>query len=377
MQTQKQTNLGKVFLAVALLTLSIFSISFVSATGEFWACFTDGDTIDYCSSNIPDRFCSSDICKYCMKTYDENNDCYSPGSFSICTGTATNSCTGGTTGSGNDQNAPIINLNSPLNGSVYTDRSVMFSLNTNEISDVYYLDLINGRGRWTRVCTDCSSYSKRRSFKEGFNSLQIRATDVAGNEAFRNVDFFIDSKNPQITKTEPKKGFANGDFMVQFKELNPRNLTLNYGNFIQGFRTAQINLSICVDVRGKVTCETSVNLASFDGQTIEYWFSLKDVANNVKDSKHIFLQVDTTFPEFDNVVVTVDDSKGIFNIQTSEPVTLEYIDFGESRPSWRRLCSDCASYTRSKTFRDGMHLLNLQATDEAGNSVGTALNFTI
>jgi len=50
-----------------------------------------------------------------------------------------------------DVTPPELIVRSPENGDIFDSRRVLFDLNVNEESDIYYLDNINGRGRWSRV----------------------------------------------------------------------------------------------------------------------------------------------------------------------------------------------------------------------------------
>ena len=106
------------------------------------------------------------------------------------------------------------------------------------------------------------------------NNIGFKIVDVVGNTAYENISFFIDSKKPRIYKTEPRSGFANGDFYVQFMEENPSLLNINYGNFITGFRNANVDLNTCVQDRTKTNCNINVDLDDYDGQEIDYFFKV-------------------------------------------------------------------------------------------------------
>jgi len=360
----------------ALIIFSIvIMINFVSA--DFWGCFTKGDKIDFCNPNTNDRTCGSTLCKYCMKNFNETRQCYNQGNFNLC-----NSMGGecGVFGGGNiDGEPPILTLNDPINNSLQTKRRILVDFTVDEESDVYYLDLINGRGRWTRVCRDCREYSRTRSFKEGYNHLRIRATDVVGNEEFQEISFLVDSKKPKISKTGPKRGFANGLFEVRFKEENPEKLELHYGNIITGFRVEELDLGTsCYKDRKKTYCEINVDLEDYDEQEIEYWFELEDIVGNFDDSRHINIGVDTTFPIINSIEKIVDGTRVEFTLNITELNfdEAEYIDNSALRPRWRRLCSRLKEgmCERRIVLKDeGEHKIDIQVIDDAGNIIGESV----
>ncbi len=284
-----------------------------------------------------------------------------------------------------DSEAPNLSVNSPEQEEVYTSRSVLLDMNINERSDLYYYDNIYGRGRWTRVCSDCYSYSGARSFKEGLNDITFIAVDAVGNQANLTREFFVDSKKPRIKRSEPRRGFASGLFEVQFQEDNPVELILHYGTPNPGMRQAEVDLESCVEDRGRRNCEIEVELEDFDGEEIVYWFGLEDIAGNYDESKPVELKVDTTFPVLNNPLSFWSQGEGRyaryiyfnFNITEENFDEVSYIDWSETRPRWKRLCSrlrDGKCEVR-KTFRRGEHNLDIQITDEAGNAVGFPMSF--
>ena len=363
-----------VMLGIFALVVLLLIIPSVSAQ-DFWACFGNGDRINFCDSRIADRTCTGSVCKYCMDFYSEEFDCFAPGNFNACNSGGGQCSEFGTGGGGIDADAPVMTFQSPLSNSLHTERRVLIDVDVDEEADIYYTDLDEGRGRWTRLCTDCSSYAKERSFSDGENSLRFRSTDSSGNEAFFDVTFFIDSKEPRVSRTEPRKGFANGFFSVQFKEDNPETLVLHYGVF-GNMKLKNLNIvNDCTENRGTFSCDTSVPLAEFDGQTISYWFTLTDIAGNSADSKVTELQVDITPPVINSIDFELDDNRATFTFDITEPNfdEIEYIDNSASRPKWKRICSKLKEGMcegRISLRELGEHDIDFQVIDEAGNIIG-------
>ncbi len=376
----------KLILSMIMILVVVMCVSFVSA--EFWLCMGKGERIDYCSNYKPSWTCPYDNgCEKCMSVYRESENCYVHGSWNKCNRVDKECSFGSNTTI--DQTPPILTVNSPNNGDVFSSRKVLFDLFVDEYSSIYYIDNINGRGRWRRICSNCiGSYSKSLSFKDGLNDITIKAKDGAGNPVEVDREFYVDSKKPKIRKTYPKNGFANGIFEVEFDEENPRSLVLYYGDCEGGgcvgmrevvFDKQDIeNEDNCELIKKKYYCEIEVDLDEYNEKEIEYWFELSDVADTKVESKHVWLEVDSSDPVIINDGKFWEQGEGryakyvYFNIEIDEPnfdeVSYFYID-SRGRMREKRLCSRLKNgiCSAKKSFRNGEELLNIQVTDEAGN----------
>jgi hypothetical protein len=367
----------KITLVIAgvLLFSVLLSVNFVSA--EFWGCFERGEIIDFCNSAVPDRTCKGNGCFYCMDFYDEENNCYLQGNFNICNGIPRSCSVGSGTAPELDKNPPSFDLINPIEGGIYSDRSFPVIFELDEKADVYYMDNVNRPGRWTRVCNDCTSGNRRRSFRDGFNHLTFRYVDVIGNEGIEDVTFRVDSIKPRISRTDPRRGFASGVFSVEFREENPDSLILRYGNDAEGMREREVDFeNECEKGRRGIECETFTDIGDFDGQEILYWFELKDIAGSIVKSRDVFLKVDTTDPEFLTIVEkngrSVTLELGITEMNFDRAV---YEILSDSRPRERTLCSrlrdvvgDFGTCERRIRLREGTHTIALRVRDDAGNS---------
>ena len=380
-------NTTKAIIGVLALTfIVVLTTNLVSA--EFWACFDQGERIEFCNNYKPAETCTlSNGCQRCMSVYNEATDCYVHGSWPKCN-QLPQGCSVFGNGSNIDEEPPVFELSSPLNDSLFTERSALVEFSLDEIADVYYTDVIDGRGRWIRVCSNCNpgnpSYSRERSFSEGMNLLEFRAVDGVGNEAFETVQFFIDSKKPKIKKAEPKKGFANGDFFVEFQEENPELLTIYYGN-----NNENIGIDTCIPSgtsNDKMKCNTHIDLSSYDGQVIGYWWTIEDIAGNTHSYKKQNISVDMTAP-----VVTNPDSffhyengtKYVYfhldiTEQNFDEVVYSYLD-DRGRIKEKRICSrlDEGMCEKKLSFREGIYNLTVSVWDEAGNSIALPADFVV
>ncbi|MEN9626541.1 MAG: hypothetical protein RL557_869 [archaeon] len=359
---------GMMFIAVCSFVLLI-SLSYVSAYS--WLCLERGD--GYTKPNGDVDICDKSSCTYCV-----DSDGYST-SFGHCGGSP--SCDGEGGGSV-DSEPPVLTVNSPTNNNVYDSKKVLFDVSSNELIALYYMKN-DGKENWKRLSSSTSSYSKTVSLDEGENDITIKGVDENDNEAEIVKTFFVDSKDPKIKKTSPKSGFANGLFEVQFEEDNPTSLVLFYGTD-SVTRQVVFNLDTCTTDRRKTTCTQQVNLAEFDGEEIEYWVELEDIAGNTDESKPIGLDVDMTAPVITNPTNfwTMPDEDHIqFNLAITELNFDEavYIDNSDSKPKEKRICSSLKNglCTKTVSFKDGHHDLDIIVRDDAGNFVMQNIEFDV
>ena len=134
-------------------------------------CLTKGQVIP--SEEVQRYKCKFDLCEVCT------TDNLYPTAPGYCGGIAGCTPLGGDPGI--DVTPPVLTINSPVNDALYNSRKVSFNLSANEISDLTYIDNVNGRGRWSRLASNVKSYNKELSFKDGVNNITIRAEDQEGN----------------------------------------------------------------------------------------------------------------------------------------------------------------------------------------------------
>ncbi len=376
---------NKIIVLMMLAAGAIILLSLAGVNAQFYACFSKGQKINFCNPATPDRTCTSSFgCFYCMNSFNADSNCYNQGSINACNSIPFECSTEG--GSPEiDSEPPQLTINDPINGEIYTDDNLLINLNTDEEADVSYLDNINGKGKWTRVCSDCMSYNRKRNLEEGLNNLTFKAADALGNAMFKDLAFFVDSREPSISRTEPgRNDFASGNFGVEFREENPESLVLHFGNNNTGWQSQNIDLdSECLIDRSKKTnCETDTDLDAYNGQELYYWFELTDIADQMEKSKIVKVYVDTSAPIINNFEYFIDDGRVTFNMTIIEENfdEAEYIDNSATRPRWSSLCGSLKKDNTCKktvSLRDGEHSIDIQILDEAGNSIGTHVDITL
>lgn len=380
-QEKKDVNKKLLVLSIMFIASAIIIISLAGLTSAYQLyCSGKGEKIKFCGLIGEKVICNSGDCQICMYSYDTTNKCYNYGGpLTKCYAHGANTC--GIVGNGTslDVTPPIITLTSPVNNSLYNKRNVLFSLSVNEKSDLYFADAINGRGRWSRLCANCMSYTGLRSFKDGSNIIRIKAVDKADNEAFKDVTFFVDSQKPRIYSMLPKSKFASGFFQLEYTETNLKKINLTYGNLAKGFKI--VTLNSCAS-GAKVLCNTSVNLNDYNGQEISYWFSVEDNAGNSVTSKTVSkLKVDTKAPVINSLNYNITGKSVMFMVNITEDNldVVQYMDLSASKPRFINLCTKLVNGMCNKkvTFSSGHHNLLVNVLDDAGNKAAKNASFDI
>ena len=260
-----------------------------------------------------------------------------------------------------DLGKPILTTNTF--DDLYPDKKVEFELFVNEDVDLLYYDY--GTEKEKKSCSKCDYYNKKISFNDGYYDLDIIARDKAGNEDRKHVSFAVDSRKPKIRKIEPRRGFANGEFRIEYDEINLDGISLFYnGN----------EKVLSCDSGYKKECVANVNLNGFT--EVNYYFVVRDSFYAVS-SKVYTLEVDVEAPVFDKFEKIIDGKYVYFDIEVSEEVDLEYKDTLDKKPRWRTLKKGVDSYEGRKSFKKGSHDVIVRGLDEAENVVIETFSFVV
>jgi len=371
-ENKKQVMQFTILIALAL----VLSLSLVSASQLL--CLGKGEKVKFseCNPAINDYTCTFDFCQICVRLC--SNGAFGPSSPNGCNSQG-NGCIA-LNDTDLDKEPPVIDINNPQEGSLYIEKSPLLDIELDETGDIYYTDNLKNDGKWTRVCTRCNGYDRKRTFKEGLNNLTFRATDPLGNSAYYNLTFFIDTKKPKITKIDPRNGLTSGSFYVEFREDNPLTLTAIYN--ASPTQTESINLEdSCIVEKSKHSCSFDLDFENLNNKTVRVIFNLTDIAGNSYSSKPILLKVDTTFPVINSLDYELEGLglNIITNITEANFDDVSYIDNSDPKSRWKRLCSSLKNgiCQRKITLRSGNHSLDIQVTDDAGNSVAQNIQVII
>ncbi|MFH1802935.1 MAG: hypothetical protein ABH864_05825 [archaeon] len=285
-----------------------------------------------------------------------------------------------------------LTINSPSQ-EVFDGRRVQFNVTTNlEVDEVTYIDTAEDRPRERTLCRrNCFGYGNDRertkSFRDGFHNVTFKAIKDGAVVDEKTAEFRTDSKDPQITKTEPRKGFSNGGFNAEFREDNPVRLILSYGNDQTGFRDFEVSIEQSCTLDNKYECEAEVDVSGYHGQEISYWFNLTDILGQTDQSRERELDVDVVAPILNNPGSYWIQGEEryeryiYFTFNVTEPNfdEINYVDWNDRTPRERRLCSRLSDgiCEKRKRFVDGEHNLTIYIKDEAGNTFESNLYFAV
>ncbi len=341
---KKYTIISFIILSIALGSLSSFVNAHTNAN-DWWLCTHE-------PHELPSgRLCDASCCIVCISK-DPLNDCLSfPGRPR---------CSCNFDKETNDTQAPYINILEPTQGSTLNSKTAKLHIVLNEKAK---LELSVNGGDFKRLCSDCGLYDGKRVFVEGFNTVQIKATDESNNMAIAPLSFTVDSKKPAITAVTPSSGYANGDFEVKYTEANVKTITV----YIKGSADSDFiphALSSCPS-GAKVSCSIHLDISAYEGQQIQHYFTVSDGANNV-NSKTKKVSVDSTAPLL-TINAPLDgfynEKKLLWDVTSNEPVKITYADNGEKS---KIFCSKCNGAQKFVTLNDGNHLIEVTAVDAAG-----------
>ena len=65
------------------------------------------------------------------------------------------------------------------------------------------------------------------------------------------------------------------------------------------------------------------------------------------------------------------------DVSVNFPVRLEYIDYSELKPKWKKLCEKCDKYNRTRSFIEGWHNITIRAVNGFGRSKEENITFFI
>lgn len=271
-----------------------------------------------------------------------------------------------------------ITIYSPVQGFKYLSKTVPLNLILTNLADKITYS-VDGKEAIT-LCNNCDEYGysryRRINLNDGTHEVLFEA-EFDSDKINQSVSFVVDKREPRIRRIYPRREiFSNGTFGVDLQETNPKELWLNYGNEITGFRAKQLDLESDCEVTSpdSKTCSVDVNMEDYDLQDIEFWFNLSDVTDKIAESAKRAMKVDVSNPVLNSINTTVNRGRVYFSLNITEPNTesVEYYDYNSTSPNWIRLCRGLTPEglcEKRRNFMEGQHLIGIRITDMAGNSI--------
>ncbi|WP_079816715.1 Ig-like domain-containing protein [Salmonella enterica] len=282
------------------------------------------------------------------------------------------------TDSGDSHVDNITNVNTPQFSIVTADDITHVRVKIDNAAN--WIELTKGGdGRWI--------FNVGSALPDGQHSLLVDVTDIAGNVAQETLQFTIDTtlREPTIV-LDPTHD--SGD------DTNDNLTRINKPMFIIGNVDNDVShIVIHLDGRDYTIENTGGNLTFTpeqplsDGQhTISV--TVTDIAGNTKTSAELQIEIDTQV-QIDSVTLTTDSgvndhdnvtnaTRPSFEIATPDDVTSVLVSF--DGVNWTPISKNAAGqweFTAGSALSDGHYTLHVQATDRAGNTANSTLDFTV
>jgi len=167
---------------------------------------------------------------------------------------------------------PFITINNPIDNAWYNSKSII--LNVSLLEKVKYLYYKINTKSFSKLCSNCDAYAKKKGFLKGENNLTIRALKYDNTNEYSSITFYIDSIKPKISSTYPSK-IGNGLFGVKYREANLRKVTLFYWPSTNPSNIKSKEFTNC-NSGTNIRCYDNVDISEYNGKYIYYKFELKD-----------------------------------------------------------------------------------------------------
>ena len=267
-----------------------------------------------------------------------------------------------------------LNLTSPEEDKPYDKRKILIEVSTNLVVDAIKYSVDGGKFR--TLCKNCNSYSRKKTFSDGNHTLIVKAI-LGTEEVSKVVSFLVDTKRPRIIKTLPNHGdvIKGTTFYVKYTEDNLVKVTLHWKNSTEE-TYHHVELEGCSSGRNE-ECTVEINLLQYNGQSIDYYFSVEDPISTVNSTvKTITIDCSEPIVEIYSPTMMIYNNRRI-NMSVGINEFVRVLEYSVDGGKFRTLCKNCNSYSRKKTFSDGNHTLIVKATDYAGNIGESVINFTV
>ncbi|EIF0160097.1 Ig-like domain repeat protein [Salmonella enterica] len=282
------------------------------------------------------------------------------------------------TDSGDSQADNITNVNKPQFSIVTADDIVRVRVKID--SAATWIELTKGGdGSWI--------FNVGSALPDGQHSLLVDVIDIAGNVAQETLQFTIDT-----TLQEPTIMLDPGQDTGDDSKDNLTNI--NQPMFIIGNVDSDVS-HIIVRLDGRdYTIENSGGVLTFtpdkalsDGQhTLSV--TVTDIAGNTKTSAELQIEIDTQV-QIDSVTLTTDSgvsahdnvtnvTRPSFEIATPDDVTTVLVSFdGVNWTPINKIAAGRWEFTAGSALPEGHYTLSVKATDKAGNTADSTLNFIV
>jgi PGF-pre-PGF domain-containing protein len=256
-----------------------------------------------------------------------------------------------------------ISLSSPANNSVTGDTTPDFTftplsnINTSFSCELFIDDVGYGVNSTVQNNT-LTTLTANATLTEGSKEWYVNCTDVNGTNQSNIQTLTIDTSNPTITIDYPAAdGWYNADFTVN---VTATANTVKYRYENSSENSSWISLENLTASAWNVTFNSSIGDGNF---TIR--INATDEAGNDNTTETVFIWLDTTNPTIDSFTLS--------DTSVSERVTIT----GSCAASDNLDSAVSTSVTGIDTSSPGTYTATCTATDEAGNTATSSLDYSV
>ena len=259
--------------------------------------------------------------------------------------------------SGPEFNSPLLSILEPVADSYVMSSDVNITWNVSDEYDLYNLTVsVDGEIIYSAIDQGVSSIIV--NLEDGKHSLNICAMDIWGNYKWVFRDFYVDSKAPRVSITQPENNtYANyTDISLQWSGYDENNVT-SYDIYVDN----QLEASLSGD-------ENSYVLSLSEGQH-KVDITATDSAGRTNTSE-IIINIDLTKPSID-VTSPNNNSETMYNAtvyvkwNASDNMEIDHYEIKVDNESWRNVYMNTTVVLENLSLYN--HTVKIKAIDKAGN----------
>ncbi|HEY40240.1 MAG TPA: PKD domain-containing protein [Dehalococcoidia bacterium] len=268
-----------------------------------------------------------------------------------------------------DTTAPVVDIDSPVSGSVVNKAGVAVS-GTVDDPAVTSVNVTLNSGTPQAVSVIAGNFSIVVTLEAGENTIEVAATDTAGNSSSDSVQATLDTTKPRVTITSPANKLLT--------KLTSLDVTGTVSDTSITTATLLLNGSSQSVTVTNGSFSKTVTLSS-GANTIEV--TATDAATNTGTSGEITVTVDTTSPTLvvglndptDSITITVTSGEAL---QAAPTITVDPVidPTGTTQKisinKWSRTDGSSAS-----PIPAGAYTITISGTDKAGNTTTKTVTF--
>ncbi len=285
-----------------------------------------------------------------------------------------------------------LKVNKPESDTTTNERYPLVNLSANQSAFFYYTIVdkdLTISSRWRKICPSISIQCiKPIKLREGNQTFLFKAENDFEVSQIENRNITLDTKKPIIHRILPRKQYSNKSviFSVNYSEENLEQVSFYYGTENNILKNIKNNLKCEAGKWKKCNFNyTELNLTSFEGKLISFWFEIADKTGNIITSTPLKTTIDTTNPQILNVNILTNNERAriivdVFDTNFKQLLFTNTNNCRSKQDTTQKFVCPALQNNRciiERSFCNGNHALYIIAEDRAGNNATTMTSFFI